>query len=145
MTSELEQDLATNREALASARAELLDALAALTDADLERGKRGGWTVGRVLDHVIQSEWLYARLIAHLRDLPVQGDVVSGVPSSIDDARARLDASRAALLHALEGVGEEAFYRLREVGHEEYSILSVLENTAMHDHEHADQVRGIAG
>lgn len=143
MTSELEQDLATNREALASARAELIDALSALTDTDLQRARRGGWTVARVLEHVIESEWLYARLISHLRDAPVQGDVVSGALSSTGDARARLDASREALLQALDGVDEEAFYRLRDVAHEEYSVLSVLENTAMHDHEHADQVRAI--
>ena len=37
----------------------------------------------------------------------------------------------------------ETFYELRKVGHEEYSILSVLENIANHDREHAEQIRNI--
>jgi hypothetical protein len=30
------------------------------------------------------------------------------------------------------------------IGHEEYSVLSVLENAASHDREHARQIRSIA-
>jgi len=39
----------------------------------------------------------------------------------------------------------ETFYELRRVGHEEYSVLSVIENVANHDHEHAAQIRAIVG
>ena len=60
---------------------------------------------------------------------------------AVADAGRRLDASRRALLAALDGVDEESFYRLRVVGHEEYSVLSVLENAANHDREHGEQVR----
>jgi hypothetical protein len=37
-------------------------------------------------------------------------------------------------------VDEDHFYALRTVSHEEYSILSLLENVANHDREHAAQV-----
>ena len=143
MTAGFDRDLTAAREELEGARHELLGVVSALNDADLDRARRGGWTARRVLEHVIQSEWLYARLVAHLRELLVPGDVVSGAPSSAADALQRLDASRRALLAALDGVDEESFYALRVVGHEEYSILSVLENAAHHDREHAAQVRAI--
>ena len=55
----------------------------------------------------------------------------------------RLAASHRGLLAALDGVDEASFYRLRSVGHEEYSILSVLENETNHDREHAEQVQAI--
>jgi hypothetical protein len=38
-------------------------------------------------------------------------------------------------------VKKEDFYRLQAIGHEEYSVLSILENVASHDREHADQIR----
>ena len=143
MATELEHDLTAARDQLHAARNELLGVVGRLGEADLDRASRGGWTVGRVLEHVIESEWLYARLVTHLREKPVPGDVVSGAPSSAADAIDRLDASRRALLAALEGVDEESFYRLGTVGHEEYSVLSVLQNDANHDREHAEQVRSI--
>ncbi len=143
MTNEFERDLTAARDQLRAPRVELLAVVDALSDADLDRSRRGGWTVGRVLEHVIQSEWLYARLVLHLRDRPVSGDVMAGAPSSAIEARQRLEASREALLAALDGVDEASFYRLRSVGHEEYSILSVLENDANHDREHAEQMQTI--
>ena len=56
--------------------------------------------------------------------------------------------SRTALLKALGALemdpkAYETFYELKKVGHEEYSVLSVLENVASHDHEHAAQIRAI--
>ena len=143
MTADFEQELTAGREQLEAAREELLAVVRALSDADLARSRRGGCAVGRVLEHVIQSEWLYAGLVAHLRDQPSPGDVVTGVPTSVADAVDRLAASRRALLAALDGVDEASFYRLRAVGHEEYSILSVLENETNHDREHAEQVQAI--
>ena len=143
MTADYEQELTGAREQLEAAREELLTVVGALVDADLARSRRGGWAVARVLEHVIQSEWLYAGLVAHLRDRPSPGDMVTGVPKSVADAVDRLAASHQALLVALDGVDEASFYRLRAVGHEEYSILSVLENGANHDREHAAQVQAI--
>lgn len=141
MSSEFEQDVARYRRALDEAREELVGAVRSMSDGDLERARRGGWAARRVLEHVIQSEWLYARVVLHLRGQPVPGDDVSGAPASVQDALDRLGASRAALLAALEGVDEETFYRLATLGHEEYSVVSVLENDANHDREHAAQVR----
>ena len=143
MATEFEHDLEHARTELEPPREELLAVVGALTDDDLDRERRGGWSVRKVLEHVIQSEWLYVGLTSHLRDQPVQGDRDSGAPSSATDAIERLDASRKALLGALEGVDEESFYRLRSVGHEEYSVLSLLENVALHDREHEAQLREI--
>ena len=143
MSDEFDRELTSAREELDAARRELLPVVSALSDGDLDRERRGGWTVRRVLGHVIESEWLYANLVAHLRGAPAPGDVVSGGPSSSADAVQRLDASRRALLAALDGVDEASFYRLSVVGHEEYSIISVLENTANHDREHAGQIQAI--
>jgi hypothetical protein len=97
--------------------------------------------VRRALEHVIESELTYVRVVQHLRGMPVAQDAIEAMPVSADDARTRLDASRAALLEALEGVDEESFYKLASLGREEYSVLSLLENTSNHDREHAAQVR----
>ena len=143
MTDELERDLEQQRVALEAARKGLLDAVSSLSDDDLERGRRGGWIVRRVLEHVIWSENLYGRLMLHLRGRSAEGEMGDNAPSSVADAIERLAASRAALLAALDGVDEESFYRLQLIGHEEYSAISLLENTVNHDREHAAQVREI--
>ncbi len=144
MTSEFKQDLTNAQRELDGAREALLSVVNALSDDDFGRGRRGGWTVGRVLEHLIQSEWLYSRLVNHLRDLPVeQGEVSGSAPASAADAAGQLEASRGALLSAFDGVDEESFYRLRVIGHEEYSVLSILENEWHHDREHAEQVQSI--
>lgn len=143
MSFEQNADFAAARQELANARAELLATLDLLTDADLGRSRRGGWPVNRVVQHIIQSEWHYARLIAQLRGEaePPSGPVEP--PSSPADAVQALAASRAALHDALQGIDEPAFFRLATVGREEYSVLSVLENVAHHDREHGQQVRAI--
>jgi hypothetical protein len=56
--------------------------------------------------------------------------------------------SRKALIKALGSLEEdvaayETFYEVRKVGHEEFSVLSLLENVASHDREHTDQIRSI--
>ena len=60
-------------------------------------------------------------------------------------ARAQLKASGGAFRSALEDVTEESLYTVRSVGHEEYSVLSLLENIAHHDGEHTGQIREILG
>ncbi|MGH2671173.1 MAG: hypothetical protein ACRDH5_19025, partial [bacterium] len=64
-------------------------------------------------------------------------------PSSTAEAREQLDSSGAAFRSALVGVSEDAFYTVRPVGHEEYSVLSLLENVAHHDEEHCIQIGAI--
>ena len=63
----------------------------------------------------------------------------------MQDAVGALAASRGALLTALDGIDEASFYRLSAVGREEYSVISVLENPAHHDREHAQQLRATVG
>ena len=140
MSEEFDRDLQHCRAELDTARQELLSVVTRLSDSDLERGRRGEWSVQRILEHVIQSEWLYSRLAAHLRGLPVPGDAIDAVPTSPADAADRLSASRAALVKAFDGVDEESFYRLVKMGHEEYSAVSLLENEINHEREHAAQI-----
>lgn len=131
---------------LASARADLISAVQALSQADLDRARRGGWPVHRILEHVIESEWMYAQAAAYLCGgaAPERGQTAcAGQP--VDEILCMLDSSRTALLGGVEGVTEDAFYEVKRLGHEEYSVLSLLENTAAHDREHAAQIRATAG
>jgi uncharacterized damage-inducible protein DinB len=143
MTSEFDRDLAEIRKSLDASRAELTAVLASLSDGDLEVERRGGWTVRRVLEHVISSEVIYSRVITHLRGRPGTQDPLPTAPGTAKDATEQEWAAREALLTALEGVDEDAFYTIAKVGHEEYSVLSVLENEANHEREHAGQINSI--
>ncbi len=144
MRSEFDRDLEAVRRECGLDRETLLSVVAALSDADLDRARRGGWTVRRVLEHVIQSEWLYITLVNHLRGQQTANTPrKAGPPESVAEASREIEVSRQALLAAIEGVDEETFYQLERVGHEEYSVLSVLENVALHDREHAAQVEAI--
>ena len=140
-TLDLESALAD----LASARAGLVSAVQPLTAADLARARRGGWPVHRILEHVIESEWMYAQAAAYLcgQPAPERGpSSCAGQPA--DEILCLLDSSRTALLGAIKGVSEDAFYEIKRLGHEEYSVLSILENAAAHDREHAAQVHATA-
>lgn len=142
MPSEFESDLTGLKTDIDASRAQLNAAVASLSDSDLDRARRGGWSLRRTLEHVIDAEWLYALLVSHLGsqtapDRPhtsCEGDTVP-------DVVAKLSACRTALLTSLEGATEDNFYKVQVMGHEEYSILSVLENVANHDREHAEQIK----
>jgi uncharacterized damage-inducible protein DinB len=140
--SDFEQHLSEVTANLDRARGELLAVLSDLKDEDLDRARRGGWTVGKVLGHIIGSEWHYAQLAASLRGKeaspppPQQGGGVSLMAKA-------LSGSRDALLASVHGVSEDDFYRLGHVGREEYSIVSVLENVEQHDIEHLGQIKSI--
>ena len=139
---EFQAHLAELTAELAGQRSRLLSTLDELSDADLERARRGGWTVAKVLQHVLDAEWHYARLITDLRGQP--GFARDHQPGAgLDRLRQGLGQSRSALFHALEGVTEDDFYRLGALGHEEYSVASVLENVAQHDIEHMGQIASI--
>lgn len=156
MATTLETDLIGARQELAAAREELLETLTASGDAALDRARRGGWTVRRVLQHLIEAEWFYGQAVCQLRGLapppasatgshrPDQAAAEQGPAVSRSDALRRLSESRQRLLAALDGIDEACFYHVGSVGHEEYSVLSVLENVASHDREHARQIRSIA-
>lgn len=145
MTSEFSDDLSRLRSQLSEAREELLHVVTSLPNDKLDSARRGGWSTRRVLEHVISSEQAYARVIAHLRGQPIAGEIPPSLPGSVDDAKAKLSAARQALLGTLEGVDEDSFYALKQLGHEEYSVLSVLENARSHDHEHGEQLSEILG
>jgi phosphinothricin acetyltransferase len=135
------------RSALASMRASrdsLLGVTATLSPDDLARRRPGGWSVARVLAHVIESEWIYVKLMAHMvgREAPASPAEAeaSAEPESSAEATGRLNVVRAAFESALEGVDESRLYTLVHFGHEEFSPLSLVENIAMHDGEHHNQI-----
>jgi uncharacterized damage-inducible protein DinB len=141
MTTDFERDLAASRADLDSARRELLGVVSALSSGDLEKTRRGEWGVRRVLEHVIYSEQAYARIVAFLRGQQGPGDIPDSAPADTTDALDKLAASRSALLAAIESVEEETFYRIGKLGHEEYSVISLLENEVNHEREHAAQIK----
>lgn len=142
MTFEADRDDVLD--SMQSARAELVSAIQPLSQEDLERARRGGWPVVRVIEHVVESDYMYAVVAAAIRKQQVapRGETsCAGQP--VDEIICRLEASRAALLASVKDVPEDDFYRLEKLGHEEYSVISLLENTAAHDREHAGQIRSI--
>ncbi len=135
------------RNAVASMRTSrnaLLAVTIQLSPDDLARRRAGGWSIARVLAHVIESEWIYVKLMAHMvgsvaPPSPAEAEA-SAEPASGADATERLSAVRTAFESALEGVDPARLYTLVRFGHEEFSPLSLVENVAMHDIEHRDQI-----
>jgi uncharacterized damage-inducible protein DinB len=144
MGGPFERDIHQLREDLTGARDDLERLVSGLTKSDLTRSRRGGWTVARVLQHVLESERAYARVATRILGalLPDSATDMSSIITAEAIAE-MLRVSREALWAAVEGADEESFYRLERVGHEEYSIASLLENVASHDREHAIQIRRI--
>lgn len=131
------QDLLTD---LAAAREELLAVVRPLGADDLARSRRGSWSVARILEHVIQAEHLYIHAVNAITAAAAVQLERGGAPASADDAAAALDSARGTLLDAIGQATEDNFYEIKQLGHEEYSVLSVIENIANHDREHADQI-----
>ncbi len=125
------------------ARTELIACISGLQQSDLDASRRGGWTVRQVIDHIVDSERQYGLGIGQLRGQGTQ--TAAFAPStSLSDALHALRESRRVLLAAAEGVDEETFYRIGRLGHQEYSVLSILENVEQHDREHRAQIERIA-
>lgn len=138
---EFSRDLKENLDAIASARKRLLQEVSGLSADDLQRVRRGGWSVQEVLRHLIDSEVAYAKVIGFLRSNPVDlqnagdDDIASG-----SAAAGALERVRQRMMTLLDGIDESTFYELRALGKEQYSVVSVLENVASHDHEHLEQI-----
>lgn len=135
-----------------SAIADLDDAVAGLTDADLDRPQpSGGWSARQVIHHLADSEAMsYIRLRRLLaEDFPV----IRGYDEPewarrlhyerpIEASLAVTRAVRAASLQLLEALGPDEWDRAgthSEMG--AYSVERWLRVYAGHTHEHADQIR----
>ena len=125
---------------LAESRAALVRVIERLKAADFEQARRGSWSVSRILEHVLHSEKLYTQLISVFNGVPANVREATQFGSAAD-AKSALNSSREAFLSAAQEVTEDDFFRLEKIGHEEYSVLSILENNAAHDREHAEQIR----
>jgi hypothetical protein len=144
VTSTFEADLDDALDGATVARTELISAVQKLTDGDLERRKRGGWPIHRVLTHAIEHDYYMAMFITSVRGEQFQpgGDpTCAGQP--IDEVLCRMETGRTTLLASLKGIAEDDFYTLKRIGNEEFSPLTALENAAMHDREHVDQIASI--
>jgi hypothetical protein len=137
-------DLAGVLETMRDNRAKLLATVESLSPADMDRARPGGWSIGRVLHHIIESEAAYVKLVAHLRGAPAPDVPAAAMPNGGADAASQLAQTRTALLSMAEGVDDDTLYRLVGAGTNEYSVLSVLENDADHDHEHLAQITRLA-
>jgi len=137
-------DLAAAMQDMRRDRHRLLAAVRPLTAAEMLLDSRGGWSIARVLEHVIWSESAYAKMLAHqcgksTRDLDVSR------PDDGATAAAQLAATRAAVEAAVDGVQDHTLYLLVQFGHEEFSALSLLQNIALHDREHVEQIVTLIG
>jgi hypothetical protein len=138
--SEFESDKAALLSDLEKSRAELNEVVKKLSADDLSSARRGSWPVSKVLEHVLHSERLYAQVISVFSGVGYTAEP-GAAPSTPGEALAALEATRKAVLDGVAHVKEEDFYRLQTIGHDEYSVLSILENDAAHDREHAEQIR----
>jgi uncharacterized damage-inducible protein DinB len=138
--SDFDSDRAQLLGEMQKSRAQLDDVVSKLSANDLSSARRGSWPVSKILDHVLHSERLYAQLISVFSGVGTSTEP-NGSPSTPAEALAALEATRQAVLDGVGHVKEEDFYRLQSIGHEEYSVLSILENVASHDREHAEQIQ----
>jgi uncharacterized damage-inducible protein DinB len=142
--SEFDSDKAALLSELDVERERLEKVLRGLSTADLTLARRGSWAVSKIVDHVLHSERLYTQLVSVFSGAPVAAAEAADLESGAAIVSA-LAASRKALLDAASAVREADFYRLQTIGHEEYSVLSILENVAAHDREHSEQIRKTLG
>jgi uncharacterized damage-inducible protein DinB len=137
---EFDTDKAQLLNDLQESRGQLNDIVSKLSTDNLSSARRGSWPVSKILDHVLHSERLYAQLISVFTGVGSSIEP-TGSPSTSAEALTALETTRKAVLDGVGHVKEADFYRLQTIGHEEYSVLSILENVASHDREHAEQIR----
>ena len=144
MPSEFEQDCQRVLADVDAARHDLLHLIGTLSEADLDRSRRGSWSVRGVIQHIILGEWGHTRGITRLRgaaDPQIPDAPVLATPTAAIDALAE---SRAAHLASVDGIEEAEFYRLASPsGGQEWSVMSFLEGTADHDREHQAQMEAL--
>jgi uncharacterized damage-inducible protein DinB len=138
--SDFTSDKAELLNELQRSRAQLNDVVGKLSADDLSSARRGSWPVSKILDHVLHSERLYAQLISVFSGVGTSVEPTTS-PSTWAETLTALETTRKAVLDGIGHVKEADFYRLQTIGHEEYSVLSILENVASHDREHAEQIR----
>src|SRR2546423_14217021 len=94
-----------------ASRRSLLSVVTPLTREDLGYARRGGWTIERILQHIIESEQMYAKLLAHQcgKSAP---ELPSGPGSDGAEATARLAETRASVMAMIDGIDEETLFTL---------------------------------
>ena len=97
----------------------------------------------RVIEHAIQHDYYMAMFVAKAQGQQAAMDDPSCAGQPVDEIICRMETGRKALLSAIDGIPEDAFYELQKLGHDEFSPLTALENAAAHDREHAAQITSI--
>lgn len=131
---------------------EVVDALAGITPAELDRADAEGWTARQVVHHLADSEWTSALRLRKLLAEPVP--VLWAYPEElwarslfydrrpIEPSLAALKAARETTVGILEYLSEADW--AREGWHTEsgrYTVERWLEIYAAHAYEHATQIR----
>lgn len=149
------------RERLANARRELLDAVAALSDADLAKpaGHASDWTAKDLLGHVAYAEgsmlpMIQGPLAGTPRQLPPDfdldrwnaGRVRRAREQSVADLLARLDESRRVALELLDGMSDTDLDRQTSHPLAPHTTVAGI-YTVIADHElgHARELRAVRG
>src|SRR5689334_7562757 len=133
MTDDLAVELERSTNLALAARRSLLELLSKLSATDMARSRRGGWTIRQVLEHIAESDSYYIEGISKLRQLESHGRPTSHKFDSIANATAALEVLSERLEQSLAGIDEESFYKLARLGHQDYSVMAILENSANHD------------
>jgi hypothetical protein len=131
--------------------ADVADALAGVTDDELDRPPPDGWTARQVVHHLADSE---ATAYVRLRRLIAEDEPVIAAYDEPEYARrlhyerpiapslAVLRAVREASLQLLESLTPDEWRRTgTHTGSGPYSVEGWLEIYAGHSHDHADQIR----
>ncbi|MEO6196987.1 MAG: DinB family protein [Dehalococcoidia bacterium] len=138
-----ESDLQAALNDMSAARATLVSVVCTVADADLDRVKRGGWPVHRVITHAIEHDYYMSMFVASARgQRAAMGDPACG-GQPIDEILRRMEQGRNALISTIKDIAEDEFYSLQKLGHDEFSPITALENAAAHDREHAAQLTTI--
>jgi len=137
-----ERDLAGLLHQMRTDREAMLATIGRIEHGGMAVERPGGWSVARVLQHVIEAENNYAKLLAYLTGKPAL-ECDTSPPADGAAARHALAATRSAVEEMIDDIDAETLYALKRVGHEEYSPLSVLENIALHDREHVEQIASL--
>lgn len=136
--------------------ADVEDALAGMSDAELDRpAPDGGWTARQVAHHLADSE---ATAYVRLRRLIAEDEpLILGYDEPEYARRLHYDRPIASSLAVLKAVRDASLELLESLGREDwertgthsesgpYSVERWLEIYAAHSHDHADQIRAARG
>ena len=143
--------------ALKDTRARTLQELGSITNEQVDTVPPGGGsTIGAVLYHIaiVEADWLFDEILGTIEtDFPRElfpaemredGTLLSPFTGeSLDQHRARLEATRSMLTRVIEPMSSEDLHTVRERAHYDVSPAWVLHHLMQHEAEHRSQLIAI--